>query len=326
MKANSMKLAASAALTIGLIVGITAAHAQTGEFPNRNLRMIIPFAPGGNTDVSGRLIAEKLTTRLGKPVIVENKPGAGSLIGVEMVAKAPPDGYTMVMGSSSISTFPSLVKDLSFDVLKDLAPITMVNNGGFIVTVHPSVPANSLQELIAYAKANPGKLNLGYEGASTLATGSYFASLAGIKLTPIPYKGSGPVVAALLANEVQIWMATPITVKPHIDSGKLRGLSLTSKGRSSVTPSILPSAETGIPGLDVTFWIGLLAPGGTPRDIVGRLNREIVAIIKSPETRDRMVAMGSEPVGDSVEEFSAFLAREVPMWTRIVRDAGLKPE
>lgn len=315
-----------AAVAAVFSLGISPVFGQTGDYPNRNIRMIVPFAPGGNTDVSGRLIAERLTERLGKPVLVENKPGAGSLIGVEQAAKSAPDGYTMVMGSSSIGTFPALVKDLRFDVLKDLAPITVVNAGGFIVTVTPAVPANSLQDLINYAKANPGKLNIGYEGASALLTGAYFSSVAGIKLTPIPYKGTAPLVTAQLANEVQISMGTPITVKPHIDSGKLKGLALTSRAHSSVTPNILPAAETGMPGFDVTFWIGLLAPGGTPKDIVARLNREIVAIIKSPETRARMVAMGSEPVGNSAEEFAAMLATEVPRWTKIAREAGVQPE
>lgn len=315
-----------AAVAAVISLGAPAVFGQAGDYPNRNIRMIVPFAPGGNTDVSGRLIAERLTERLGKPVLVENKPGAGSLIGVEQVAKSAPDGYTMVMGSSSIAVFPALVKDLKFDVLKDLAPITVVNAGGFIVTVSPAVPANSLQDLINYAKANPGKLNMGYEGASTLLTGTYFSSVAGIKLTPVPYKGTAPVVAALLANEVQVSMGTPITVKPHIDSGKLKGLALTSRARSSVTPNIVPAAEAGMPGFEVTFWIGLLASGGTPKDIIARLNREIVAIIKSPETRARMVAMGSEPVGNSEEEFAALLTAEVPRWTRIAREAGVQPE
>lgn len=302
------------------------AQAQSGNYPNKPVRVILPYAPGGNTDISTRLIADQLSPKLGQPIIVESRPGAGGLVGVEAAVRSPADGYTIVMVGSALSTFPATVKNLNFDVIKDLAPITPVNSLAFLITVNPQTPIKSNQELISYAKANPDKLAVGYEGASTRLTIALFNKLAGTKMLLVPYKGGVAITTALLGNEVQVQFAVPLSVKGQIDAQKLRPIAVTSAQRIGLLPNVPTIAESGVPGYESIGWIGLLAPGGTPKDIVAKLNSEIVPILRSAAVKAKFSELGVDPMWSTPEEFSNYIGSEVRKWTSIAKEAGVVPE
>lgn len=313
-----------AVLTLALVAG--SAIAQSSDFPNKAIRMIVPFAPGGNTDLSGRLVADRLAPKLGKPVIIESRPGAGGLVGVEATVRSDPDGYTIVLAGSGLVTFPATVKDLRFDVIKDLAPITIVNTLPFVLTASPGASFSSVKELVAFAKANPGKVTVGWEGLSTRLTIDSFNKLAGTTMTTVPYKGGVAITAAQLTNELSLSFATPLNVKAQVDAGKLRAFAVTSGKRFPMFPNAPTVAESGFPGFESIGWIGLFAPGATSKPVVERLNREIVPILQSQEIRDRMAALGVEAASMSVPEFTQFVASEVKRWTSVAKESGVVPD
>jgi tripartite-type tricarboxylate transporter receptor subunit TctC len=294
------------------------------HYPAKPLRLIVPFPPGGPTDITGRTIGEKLQQRLGQPVIVENRPGAGSIIGTEAVVKSPADGYTLLLGSNSIALQPLLQAKLPYDPQKELTPVILAVRIPNVLVVHPSVPANSVVEFIALAKSKPGTLNYASVGN---ATGPHlfaelFRNLTGVNIVHVPYKGTAPAVTDLLGGQVQALFDSLATAR----AGKLRALGVTSTQRSKSAPDIPTLAESGAPGYEATGWFGVLVPAGTPQDIVTRLNSEIGAILKMPDVEERFLKFGAEGGGGSPADFARFIQSEQAKWGRIIREAGIKAE
>jgi tripartite-type tricarboxylate transporter receptor subunit TctC len=300
--------------------------AQT--YPDKPIRLIVPFAPGGGTDITARTIAQKLTERLGQTVVVDNRPGANGTIGVDLAAHANPDGYTLSMISSSHTVNVSLIKNLPYNLIKDLAPITQATSQPYALVVHPSVPAKSVKELIAYAKANPGKLNYGSSGTGGLShlSGALFASLAKIDSVHIPYKGGSPAMTDVIAGQIQMLFPPILQSHAPLKAGRLRGLAVTTPKRSPAEPSLPTMQEAGVPGYAVAGWYGVLAPAKVPQPILGKLNREIVAILHLPDVGPRLAADGSEPVGSTRAEFGAHIRSEIAKWRKLVLEAGIRKD
>ncbi len=296
--------------------------------PGKPIKMIIPFPPGGNTDIVARAIANELSKNLGAPLVLDNRGGAGSTLGTALAAKAPADGYTILMVSGSHVINPSMFKKLPYDSIKDFAGITLVADLPVALVVHPSVPAKTLKELIAYAKANPGKLNYASSGPGSIGhlSGELLSSMADIKIQHVPYKGSGPAVIDVLGGYVQILMTSSATVMPHIKSGKLRAIALAGEKRSAGAPDIPTMIESGLPGYVVSGGFGLLAPAATPREIIRKINAETVKVIAMPEVRERLASEGADPVGNKPEEYDAYIRSEIEKWIKVVEKAGIKPE
>jgi tripartite-type tricarboxylate transporter receptor subunit TctC len=302
-----------------------AAHAQT--FPTKPVRMIVPFPPGGTTDILARVAAQKLSEALGQQVIVDNRPGAGGNIGTELVAKAPPDGYTLLTDPGSTLTInPSLFTKLPFDPLKDFAPVTIMAAVPNLLVVHPSLPVRNVKELIALAKARPDQLSYASTGAgqSTHLSMELFKSMARVKITHVPYKGSAPAITDLLGGHVLLMFDNMPSALPHAKAGKLRGIAVSTAKRSPVTPDIPTVAESGLPGFEVSVWFGVLATAGTPRDIVERLNRVLVKALQSADVRERLSSQGAEPIGNTPDEFTAQMKRDLVKWAKVVKDADIK--
>jgi tripartite-type tricarboxylate transporter receptor subunit TctC len=320
-----MKFTLTAALT-GAALFCTFVHAQ--DYPNRPIRLISPYAPGGGTDYFSRLIGQKLTERLGISVVVENRPGAGGVIGSDAVAKAVPDGYTLLLASPSpMVVSPHLNKNMPYDPLKDLAPITLVASVPAIFVVHPSIPVKTVKEFIQFAKARAGELTYsssGNGGTGHLA-GALFDLRAGTKMIHVPYKGTGPATGALIAGEVSIGFAESISLTTHIKAGRLRAIAMTSLKRSPLFPE-LPTVSETLPGYTAGPWYGALAPAKTPADIIGRLNREIAAILRAPDIRAGMRESGAEPGGNSPAEFATHIKDEYERWGRVIRESAIKSD
>ncbi len=297
-------------------------------YPSKPAKMIVPYAAGGTTDVLARIMADKLTQGLGQTVVIEYKPGAGGTIGAEAAAKSPADGYTMVMGApGSHSTATSLYAKLPYDPVKDFVPIVHVANVPNSIVVHPSLAVKSVPELIAYAKSRPGELTYGSAGtgATTHLTGELFALLANVKLTHIPYKGSGQAMVDLLGGQIQMMFENLPGAATQIRSGKIRGLAVTSLRRSAAFPD-LPAVSETLPGFEVVAWFALFAPAGTPAAIVARLNAESNRALSLAEVREKIAAAGSDPIGGTSDELARFLASDIAKWTRVTREAGIKPQ
>jgi tripartite-type tricarboxylate transporter receptor subunit TctC len=304
-------------------------EASAQAYPNKPIRILVGFAPGGNTDVVARVIAVRMQELLGQPVLVENKPGAGGVVATDFLAKAPPDGYTLLMSSLGPHTVsPSLLKSVGFDPVADLAPVSNVAVNALLLMVNPSLPVKSVPELITYAKANPGKLNFGSSGvgATTHLSGEVFNSMAGTKLVHVAFKGGPPAIAALLAGDLQLMFANLSDALPQVKGGKLRALAVTTSRRVRQVPDLPTVAESGLPGFDVAPWNGLVAPGKTPPDVIAKLAETIQRIAKEQAFRDKMFEIGSEPLGDTPEQFRATIAQDIQRWAKIVKDAGIKPE
>ena len=320
-----MKLSSFAAL---VCAACTLHVACAQDYPNRPIRLISPYAPGGGTDYFSRLIGQKLTERLGVSVVVENRPGAGGIIGSDAVAKAVPDGYTLLLASPSpIVVSPHLNKNMPYDPIKDLAPITLVASVPAIFVVHPSIPVKTVKEFIQFAKARAGELTYsssGNGGTGHLA-GALFDLRAGTKMIHVPYKGTGPATIALIAGEVSIGFAESISLTTHIKAGRLRAIAMTSLKRSPLFPQLPTVAET-LPGYTAGPWYGALAPAKTPADIIGRLNREIAAILRAPDVRAGMRESGAEPGGNSPVEFAAHIKDEYERWGRVIRESAIKSD
>jgi tripartite-type tricarboxylate transporter receptor subunit TctC len=289
---------------------------------------VVPQSAGASTDLTARLIGQKLNVVLGQPVIVDNRPGAGSIIGTDLVAKATPDGYTLLVVASSITLNPTLHKDLPFDPVWDLAPITQLSSFPNMLVVHPAVPVKTVKDLIALAKAKPGGINYGSSGTGTGThlSAELFKYMTGVEMVHVPYKGGGPAVQALLGGQVQLNFATIVSVLPHVRGGKLRAVAVTTAKRSPSAPDVPTIAESGVPGYDHGPWNGFLAPAKTPRTVIGRLNEEVVRILHTPETRAVFNNEGAEPVGNKPEEFGAIIRDETAKWAKVIRAAGIKAD
>ena len=294
----------------------------------RPVRVIVPSSPGGGTDILSRLMAPQLSERLRQPVVVDNRPGAGTIIGNELVAKAPPDGYTLLMSVSTLAILPAMHKKLPYDALRDLAPITQAISAPNILVVHPSLPARSVKELIAIARKRPGEINYASAGLGTNPHLSMelFLSMAGIKMVHVAYKGLGPAMIDLLAGHVVVSTATMLTGLPHVRSGRLRGLGVTGAKRSDVLPELPTVAEAGVPGYEAVQWYGLLAPAQTPKEIITRLHGVMTAALQAPSIREKMAVDGVQPVGSTPDEFARFLRAETDKWGKVVRAAGIAPQ
>ncbi len=303
------------------------AYAQAG-YPTRTVRLIVPSSPGGGTDISARILAPQLTQFLGQQVIVENRPGAATMIGGEAVARAAPDGYTLLMGISTLAINPAMYKKVPYDALKDLAPISQAVALSNVLTIHPSLPSRNLKDFIAFAKARPGQINFASAGVGTSPHLSMelFLVLARLNMLHIPYKGSGPGVTDLLAGHVPVMMPNMLSAQPHIKSGRLRALGVTGTKRAPGADDIPTIAEAGVAGYEAVQWYGVLAPAATPRDIITRLHTGVVRALQNPEVRQRLLNDGAEPVGSSPEEFAAYLRSETTKWAQVIKAAGIKPE
>jgi tripartite-type tricarboxylate transporter receptor subunit TctC len=304
------------------------ALAQDG-YPERVIRIIVPTAPGGPSDIGARLIAQELTRRWGKQVIVDTRPGAGSIIGSEIVARAPPDGYTLLLTPSTLAINPATYRSMPYDAVRDFAPITQTHFVPSLIVLHPSVPAKSVRELIALAAARPGEILYGSSGHGTNPhlVIELFASMARIRLTHVPYKGTLPGLIETLAGRVAMIATSSMSLLvPHVRSGRLRALGITTAARSSALPDIPTIAEAGVPGYEAVQWSGLLAPAGTPQEVINRLHKEVTAILRAPEVRDRLTADSAEIVAGTPAEFSEFLKAELVKWANVVKAAGIKAE
>ena len=309
-----------------LLADVGTALAQT--WPARPIRIIVPQSAGGSTDQVARPFGKLLGEALGQSVLIENRPGAGSVVGTDLVAKAAPDGYTLLAVAVSFAINPSLYKKLPFDPLRDFAPVALLASFPNVLVVSPTLPVKSVQELIVYTKANPGKLNYGSSGigSGTHLSMELFRHMAAIEMVHVAYKGGAPAVNALLAGEVQVNLATIGTAISQIKAGKLRALAVSSKGRVSVLPDVPTVAEAGLPGYEYDSWIGLLAPAKTPRSVIARLAAEAAKAIHAPEIKALLALEGAEPVGNSPDEFAAILQTEVARWKRLVDASGIKSE
>lgn len=303
--------------------------AQAQNYPAKAVRVVVPFPAGGPTDVVTRIIAPRLSEALGQPVVIDNRGGAGGAIGTELVAKSPPDGYTVLAGTiGGLAVSPTLNPKLGYDTLRDLAPITQLVNVSYIVTLHPSVPAKSMRELLALAKARPGKLNYGSAGAGTgpHLAGELLNMMVGVKLVHVPYKGSAPAQTALLAGEVDLNFENTLLVLPHIQSGRLRPLAATGTTRQKLLPDLPTVAEAGVPGFSASGWYGMMAPVAVPKDIIGKLNAAVTRALRSPDVADRLNKLAAEPAPGTPEQFSAFLRSEIGKWANVVKAANMKAD
>ena len=297
------------------------------NYPVRPIRVVVPASAGGSGDLAIRMIAPRLLERLGQPLVVENRAGAGSVIGTDFVAKAAPDGYTLLVTVSSFTIIPSTYKKLPFDPIKDFAPVTTLNSFSFIVVVHPSVPANSVKELIALAKAKPGVLNYASGGTGTPPHmgAELFKSMAGINIVHVPFKGAD-AIPALLDGQVQSYVGPFGTMLPYVKAGRLRALAITSTKRALLLPDLPTVAEAGLPGFEHSAWSGMLAPASTPPAVVRKLASEVTAAVKLPAISERFAAEGVEPGGISSGEFAVLLEKEIAKWGKVAREAGIQPE
>jgi tripartite-type tricarboxylate transporter receptor subunit TctC len=314
-------LALLAALVVG---GVASAQAQS--YPSRPVKFVVPYPPGGAADILARLIGQRLSEKLGQPVVIENKPGAGTAIGTDAVAKSAPDGTTILMGTvSSHALAPAMNANVGYDPVKDFAPISLVASLPFVLVVHPEVPAKSVGELVALAKREPGKLNCSSAGNGTsnhLAC-ELFKSMTGTNIVHVPYRGSAPALADVIAGQITMMFDLTLTSLPQIQSGTVRGLAITTPKRSQLAPNLPTVAESGVPGYGVDAWFGVFAPAKTPDAIVNRLNSDIVAIMKLPEMSEKLAAQGAEPLTSTPAAFAAYVAEEAAKWGKVIKASGM---
>ena len=317
-------------LCAGMLLTLAATAAQAQAYPARPIRFVVPYAPGGPLDLIARAIGQKLTEATGQPVVVDNKPGAGGNIGADIVAKAAPDGYTIVMGAVATHAInPTLYPKIPYDPVKDFTPVAMVAVVPNVLVVNPALPVKSVKELIDFAKARPSYLNFasGSSGSTGHLAGELFNALAGVQMVHIPYKGGAPAMADLLAGQVQLMFDNLANALPQVKAGKLRALAVTTAQRSAFAPDLPTLAEAGVPGFDLTTWFGIFLPGNAPRDIVLRLNTEINKALSAPDMKDRLEKMGAEPPANNTpERFAAFIKVEFDKYARVIKASGAKVE
>ncbi len=309
----------------GIALISSCSFAQT--YPAKAVRLIVPFSAGGGADIVARAIAQKLGDALGQQVVVDNRTGAAAIIGTELVAKSVSDGYTLILGQTGPNSInPSLYERLPYDALKDFAPITLATTYPYVMVVHPSIPAKTVKELIALAKSRPNELSFASagNGAANHLAAELLKSMAGIQLVHVPYKASAPALIDVLGGHVSMMLDPIITAMPHVKTGKLRALGVTSLKRTAVASELPTFAETGLPGFEAIGWHGILAPAGTPREIVMRLNTEIVNVLRNPDIRTRFADQGAEPVGNTPEQFSDFLKSDLAKWAKVIKAAGVR--
>lgn len=328
--ANCRALAAALSLSLlaDPVLAQGVAHAGSGQYPSKPVRMIVPLAPGGGSDIVGRIIALELTKVWGQSVVVDNRPGAGTTVGTAIAAKSPADGYTTLVSSSSIAISPALYKELPFDIRRDFTAVTLIASQPSLLTVHPSVPAASLRELIVLAGTQRGKLTYASAGpgsATHLGT-ELLKYAAGIEVLHVPYKSAGQATTALLSGEVQILLTNMASVLPHMKSGRIKALGVSSTKRSTLVPDVPTIAEAGIPGFEYMTWYGMLVPAGTPRPIVERIQADAAKIIQAPQARERFSTQGLDVYGNSPSEFQAYLGAELAKWDKVIRATGVRVE
>jgi len=312
---------------VAALLGFLALAAQAQPWPTKPIKMVVPFTAGGSTDTVARIMSEKLTTRLGQPVVVENKAGAGGALGSDFVAKSPPDGYTLLVGTSStMAIAPWVYTKLPYNPTRDLAPVTLLGIADIIVVVNSNVPIRTTKQLLDYAKANPGKLTFasGGNGSISHLLGEYFKSMAKVDMLHVPYKGDAQMVTDLLGGQVNLAFGTAVAWLPHIKAGKVAAIAVTNPKRSTTLTDLPTLSESGVPGYEAVQWFGIAAPAGTPREVIQRLNAEIKAILAMPEIQKRFVELGFDVVGDTPDEFAQFLRDENAKWKKIAEIAGTK--
>jgi tripartite-type tricarboxylate transporter receptor subunit TctC len=314
---TALRVAAAALLAVA-----TAASAQS--YPAKPIRIIVPFAPGGPNDLLARLVGQKLAEAWGQQVIVDNRPGGGTIIGTDLAAKSPPDGYTLLMTSTSTAVNPSLNKKLPYDTLNDFARVMRLAASPNVLVVHPALPVRSVSDLIKLAKSKPGQIAYGSggTGAATHLAGELVCIMGGVKMTHVPYKGAGPATVDLISGQVQWMFGTILPTLPHIKSGRLRAIAVSGEQRSPVLPDIPTVAET-LPGFEATSWYGVFAPAGTPKSVVTKLNEEMARIMKSTEVAQNLTSDGAVPVADKPEEFDRFFRSEIAKWAKVIEQAGI---
>ena len=321
---NGLLIRMMASIAIAAVAAL--AQAQP-TYPSKPIRLVVPFPAGGTTDILARAVAQRLTETMGQPVIVDNRAGAGGNIGAELVAKAPPDGYTLLMGTVGTHAInASLYAKMPYDHVRDFAPVILVAGVPNVLVVNPTLPVNSVQELIAYGKANPGKLNFASSGNGTSIhlAAELFKTMTGVQMAHVPYKGSAPALVDLIGGQVQLMFDNLPSALPQIKAGKLKALAVTSAQRSAALPDLPTVAESGLPGFEASSWFGLLTPAGTPKDIIAKLNGEVAKWLATPEAKEKMAAQGAIPAGKSPDDFARHIAAETAKWQKVVKDSGAK--
>jgi tripartite-type tricarboxylate transporter receptor subunit TctC len=302
------------------------AHAQTPAYPTKSIRMVIALAPGGGVDTTGRFIGQRLSQIWGQPVVADNRPGAGGAIAAEIVARAPPDGYTLMTTSSGVTVIPSIMK-LPYDPMKDLLPVTLAAISPGVMVVHPSIPVKNVKELIAFAKARPGELfySSSGQGSGQHLTMALFCQMTGIQMTHVPYKGTAPSITDVVGGRIAVTVASVISTRPMFTSGKLRALAVVGPKRTPALPEYPTVAESGVPGFGFDNWYALFAPGGTDKGVAVKIQETVSRILLEPDTKKLLLAQGLDAVGSSQEEFARMYAREISTWAKVVKDVGLQP-
>ena len=322
-----MKHVPVSALLLGAVLVGSQALAQS--YPSKPVRLVVPFPPGGAPDLVARALGPRLHEELGQPVVVDNRAGAAGIIAMEIVAKSPADGHVLVMGSAGpVAINPGLYRKLPYDVLRDFAPVSRVTALPFLLVVHPSLPVKSIRDLLALAKAKPGELNYGSpgNGSTTHLATELLKSMTGVKITHIPYKGVAAAATDLMAGQVQILSGDLNTMLPHVKSGRMRGIAVTSERRSPVLPDMPTIAQSGVPGFEATGWTGLLAPAGTPPAIVQRLSATVAKALETPDTRSRVAALGGEVASSTPEAFAAYIRSEIAKWGKLIQSLGIQSD
>ncbi len=317
------------AVALLMLACLADVHAQTAEtYPARPIRFIVPYAPGGSTSQVARLVAAKMTESWGQQVLIDNRGGANTVIGTEALARSAPDGYTIGLHTSTLATLPHLLATLPFDPVRDLVPVTTLVTTQLVLVLHPSVPANNLKEFIALAKARPNELNFAAvgTGSSTHLAGEMFKSVAGVKMQHVPYKGTAPALTDLIGGQIQLNFDTPITSLPHIRAGKLKAIAVTGKTRLASMPDVPTFAEAGLPEYDFQLWFGVVAPAGTPKEIVNKLATEIARILALPDVKENLRAQAIEPQSMGPEQFGAIIKNDLQRYGKVIRAAGIKIE
>lgn len=311
-----------------VMLGALTGSALAQTYPSKPVRMLVPTTPGGSVDTLARTIGPKLAERWGQQVIVDNRPGAGGTIAGDLAAKAPPDGYVLMLGTiAALGTNVSLQKKIPYDPVKDFAPVSLVATQNLMLVVHPSVPAKTVKELVRFAKAQAGKLSFASAGNGTGShlSGELFKQLAGVDILHIPYKGVQPAMVDVISGQVAVNFPSILTALPHVRSGRVRSLAVTGASRTRAAPELPTMQEAGIKGYESATWYGIVAPAGTPQDIVTRLSTEVAAILKQPDTHERLSREGADPVGSSPQEFGKFIQMEIEKWRKVIRAAGIQP-